>query len=1365
MNSSDLSDDIEVAIDDRHEQQQWQHQQQQPQHSSAVHSPNNDEQNIRRVFSQLRPLCTLISTFTQQMSRTVERSEVESMRQTIHQLSAFIDQCSHDQMDRIAICQCFSYISFPLFLLCEKNYLLYRNDRRTTRLSSNSVVQESMHDMSGNGSGSGRGSNSGDSGAFGGVPLIIMEQVIECFRVLFQCMDEIPMALNSNDQLMKFFALLQSMFIMYTESYDRSGDHSEKKDNTNTVSNNGGDKSDHSELNLSPASLSSTEEIKFALVSCLRSLIELHVYKKKNTILSNVQLQPLTALFLSKIIDILMNEKSHRLREECLRTISIILKSIDHHDILSSVFPGISSSLFKLLYTLPGVTMSKDGVNPSSKPINQLRLSQGVICEAFKTFRTSLELVCSNERNQLAIESEQALLHQSTMTREITSTDYSNILQNLRSISQSEASDDTGSTKNDRTTNLHQSSSNTQQAVQKLQTMRKHVDSFLQRIFSPENYAHLKSTPSRIELIRTCRLVLEQCDRTLWVSIPRTLECVMMGANDDVAPKNSYAELANESLTKYQRSVQFSDERVQNLLIERFSSLVHSLPNTCTLSINEEEKRSVFILVASYIKLVLPHNNLRSILEASDSMIEKISYALFIIFELDFMTNSKIVEESKSSPGSAPSIYEYPKKNMRHYREESTLKAAIAICFNIGRFSTVETFSLFVQHLRQLINQYSNANNNAATTRHLTMKSFHKESILILQYILLGFSDKIQSELNAELVVRERDALMKAINELFMDYFDEQLWSATIVNRSRSSNSSVDSNQDRASLACLLLESIGTLFEILGRVHPDEHMWIQSTRNTYLLRSLFPILEQLGESLQHVVHSALLTLDRIAQTGSITTRDMDQSPSCQIKRITDLIVLNCDYIIDEIRQRMKYLNLYPSTPRLLGTLFEYAALRESYLSDEDEMNDTSIVTVMQDTIDSVFYALDDYHLSTTYSHRYMPVFFSILSSILHVVVARKQRYDRMRAKHEEHEEDTVPQHECENNNNEDNELNGDGDKDDDDDTNHSNVDDDDDESGNAHPDYIIRERALVQQILGRCKNFVTIDDMAIQIHIIDILRNSLNVFMTERNSLDDKALPLVHSIWPTILARVMTPQSERIPVQQKVLELMEHLVVHCDEFMYGKIIEDMWPRILSHPMLETNRSTLPGFWHNRTCVNYMHALEQHRQRAKVQKDLRTVDPYLYLRTTPEYKLHVSLLRFLSSVTRDSSSVFMRRMSTVDAKRCLHGYVICEMLLPLLDHRLPSELQQLALGIIDRVSEADYASVWYSMMEYRSQRSQQPEAVRLTPVLNGCATLIWNPCRQMMTSDSNSSSVSQQHQQNTAVMIEEQILRRFTQYNI
>lgn len=125
-----------------------------------------------------------------------------------------------------------------------------------------------------------------------------------------------------------------------------------------------------------------------------------------------------------------------------------------------------------------------------------------------------------------------------------------------------------------------------------------------------------------------------------------------------------------------------------------------------------------------------------------------------------------------------------------------------------------------------------------------------------------------------------------------------------------------------------------------------------TTKNDIILSKVFYfILERLGDEYSLINQSAFATLNEIAR-------------KLKYDNLNHMIVKNYDYVIDELCNRMKYLDQYPNTPLVLKSLFRYF---------ENVDIQYSLSCLIEDILESIFLSMDD-----NQNLKYLNTFFSVL---------------------------------------------------------------------------------------------------------------------------------------------------------------------------------------------------------------------------------------------------------------------------------------------------------------------------------------------------------------------------------------------------
>ncbi|KAM0436032.1 hypothetical protein ACHAPT_002924 [Fusarium lateritium] len=132
-----------------------------------------------------------------------------------------------------------------------------------------------------------------------------------------------------------------------------------------------------------------------------------------------------------------------------------------------------------------------------------------------------------------------------------------------------------------------------------------------------------------------------------------------------------------------------------------------------------------------------------------------------------------------------------------------------------------------------------------------------------------------------------------------------------------------------------------------------------------LIDVLFPIATFLGSNSQDLQKHAIVTLNSIAS-------------SCGYASVSDLIISNVDYMVNSVSLRLNTLDISPASINVLTMMIRLAGPR--------------LVPYLDDVIDSIFGALDNYHG--------YPVFVENLFAVLKEVVDQGVRSDMLLLEHQ-----------------------------------------------------------------------------------------------------------------------------------------------------------------------------------------------------------------------------------------------------------------------------------------------------------------------------------------------------------------------------
>eukprot|EP01080_Neovahlkampfia_damariscottae_P011060 gene11060-3768_t len=641
--------------------------------------------------------------------------------------------------------------------------------------------------------------------------------------------------------------------------------------------------------------------------------------------------------------------------------------------------------------------------------------------------------------------------------------------------------------------------------------LRNKIHSIFEVILSPKYFNEFHSD-SKFELIQISINLLKNCSKTLEKSIPLIIEIIFMGSNQEETSLN-LKKLSEEGLDIFKKNKK-ENSKLNDLLIERFTYLIRNFTNVIT-NLNENEKFGNLILISCYIEILDFKNVLYS-------LIDEIAFSLLISLEIE--TNIKIIERvSISQKYSINSIsqeeyLQFPKKIYKNLNTKENENLIFKICENLGKYGDL---NFLLDYFIEILLDEKN------------MK-FHSPTIQILSYILKGKFEYIEKELQFEVEIETEKLIELYLTNFWnfkKDYSkkDEELISTYQYVQQTSS----------------ILESISIFSTCLG----------DSFQN-YLIKILYAILEKLGESYSFINQSSLKCLSII-------------SKNLKYKSVQHLIIENSDYIIDEICNRMKYLNFYPNTPFVIESLFEFT---KNNLNSKNEILN-SLISLIEDILENIFNSLDSFH-STKSNQFYLESFFSILSNIIFILSSNEL------IKKNEKERTLIKKI-----------LN---------------------KSQHFLSISNISLRIKLLKIVKDCLNFylsfkMTSSDEEKKEKILKELESEnltqeegeyLNQIMNEKEDTFGEVFPLIHLIWPSIMN---TWSVEKLPqIQIHLIDLIELLMKNFDNFMYSRILNDFYPKLIKD-------------------------LKQNVSNFKNKKDFN------FLKTTFEYKIKMKEFKFLNEM--------------------------------------------------------------------------------------------------------------------------------------
>ncbi|KAK4546694.1 hypothetical protein LTR36_001912 [Oleoguttula mirabilis] len=334
---------------------------------------------------------------------------------------------------------------------------------------------------------------------------------------------------------------------------------------------------------------------------------------------------------------------------------------------------------------------------------------------------------------------------------------------------------------------------------------------------------------------------------------------------------------------------------------------------------------------------------------------------------------------------------------------------------------------------------------------------------------------------------------------------------------------------------------------------------------------------ELIDALYPVLHT-LATPGRYLQQDSITTLNIF-TKACGYSNVKDLIVENVDYLTNAVALKLNAFDVSPQAPQVLLMMVRLAG--------------PSLLPYLEDTVESIFAALEDYHGYPLL----VEMLFKVLSvmaeegvkapqlasedrkavqssGILHesshsmrvnelaellrerAVEAAKQQDEEI-AEHEAHPRRPWKKAE-------------DSEKVTDDDADSAKDEEDERETGSDEDQQIEdtdlpppapKTYNLLFKITELTQHFLPVASPSLRASLLTLIRTTVPAIAKHENSF----LPLINTLWPEIVTRL---DDDEPHVQATALDIVSVLCEHAGDFMRGRVVQ-LWPG-----MVETQQKTI-----------------------------------------------------------------------------------------------------------------------------------------------------------------------------------------------
>ncbi|GAA6001984.1 hypothetical protein JCM10207_003024 [Rhodosporidiobolus poonsookiae] len=339
-----------------------------------------------------------------------------------------------------------------------------------------------------------------------------------------------------------------------------------------------------------------------------------------------------------------------------------------------------------------------------------------------------------------------------------------------------------------------------------------------------------------------------------------------------------------------------------------------------------------------------------------------------------------------------------------------------------------------------------------------------------------------------------------------------------------------------------------------------------STAALRLMTSFQPFLMQaLYHVLAHLSPTTHPFLRAHAQHALSLISDATSHASPQ-----NLVLANVDYVVNSVSQRLSVARLEPSAPLVLVEMIRLVG--------------RPIVPMVQDLVDDVFEALDDFHGYEDLTVGLWAVLDALLKAMEEDLPVRDEHAERktdvVKADAEEdwrafeawfaHRHDKPA-----------------GDDEDEDDveevnpqrpfesgfTDNKSAPDgptafpEEDADAEKAPPPPTQAQAVTAQILAKALYFLSHPSAFLRARVLSLIASAVPLLAIPSSSSSSSSapspspsslLPIIHRAWPAILARLADPEPF---VVVEAAALVESLAAHVGDFMARRILDDAWPRL------------------------------------------------------------------------------------------------------------------------------------------------------------------------------------------------------------
>nr|XP_022346187.1 TELO2-interacting protein 1 homolog [Crassostrea virginica] len=632
----------------------------------------------------------------------------------------------------------------------------------------------------------------------------------------------------------------------------------------------------------------------------------------------------------------------------------------------------------------------------------------------------------------------------------------------------------------------------------------------------------------RLALAESAGSLLQGCTRTLHSSIPDFME-ILVGLISD-----EYPNVANKSrkiLNIFTHTHLGPECRpLVEMLEENLHNLSTSLPRIIR-SVDEDSKFSALSLMSGYIDLL--GSDINHLLMSS-SHLKRLSLSLIQVFELE-TTDIKIIEERTSwighdadfiSPVHVSDVVK-PRKNFKHFHDKKIERELKNVCRLLGYYGSI---SLLVDHFLDLFHD----------------SILHKmQATMIINELMMGaVGEGVNSYQEKDFEKRRENNIeeLESIVEMLIDEYlspsnlylvtsphhnhsvrstpENRLMALEIV--THESGSQLSSFNRNIIQICLYLEGIG----IFAKVLKDRYI-------PYLMKTIYPLLEKLGDETAYISSTAYLSLCDICHV-------------CQYRSIGELVQRNADYLVNAISLRLRHFCENKKSPLVLKVMLQYSskdilplindAIQEILDSLDENYEEEALLflRVLNELVKAVFRWFKDC-AGTAFEKKPQASGGSRIDDNLDVVSYIKEYLHLKRVSEGDITDSTSFQRNDE-------QLEEDC------------LEDKEDMQTDEKKDPPLHVK-VVKEVLLRCKHLLSSRNPTIRLLTLDTIAIACQALQSHQ----DELLPMIHEIWVPFSTRFV--DQEKL-VTKKAVESLMVMANTSGDFICRRCIKDVFPKMM-----------------------------------------------------------------------------------------------------------------------------------------------------------------------------------------------------------